>query len=87
MQEERGFFKFLNFRYRKIIHFSLILCLLLIQLLIGGYFYNEFISNKKLAAIEQKLKEMHSLEKTYGRIQRPTDQRAAIPSKLLDYQG
>lgn len=63
MQEERGFFKFLNFRHRKIIHFSLILCLLLIQLLIGGYFYNEFISNKKLAAIEQKLKEMHSLEK------------------------
>ncbi len=55
--------KSLNFRYRKIVHYSLIFCILLIQLIIAGFFYNEFISRKNLAFIENQLKEVNSLEK------------------------
>ncbi|MDQ0595374.1 signal transduction histidine kinase [Chryseobacterium ginsenosidimutans] len=52
----------LNFKSRKIIHYSLIICILLIQLLIAGFFYNEFVNSKNLAFIENQLKEVHSLE-------------------------
>lgn len=54
--------KLLNFKARKIIHYSLLVCILLIQLLIAGYFYNEFISRKNLAFFENQLKEVHTLE-------------------------
>lgn len=55
--------KSLNFRFRKIVHYSLIFCILLIQLIIAAFFYNEFINKKNLAFIENQLKEVHSLEK------------------------
>lgn len=55
--------KSLNFRFRKIVHYSLIFCILLIQLIIAAFFYNEFINKKNLAFVENQLKEVHSLEK------------------------
>ncbi|WP_308003368.1 HAMP domain-containing sensor histidine kinase [uncultured Chryseobacterium sp.] len=54
--------KLLNFKARKIIHYSLLVCILLIQLLIAGFFYNEFISKKNLTFFENQLKEVHTLE-------------------------
>ncbi|GAA5095892.1 hypothetical protein GCM10023210_29130 [Chryseobacterium ginsengisoli] len=56
------FKKLLNFKSRKIIHYSLIICILLIQLLIVGFFYNEYINRKNLTFIEKQLKDVHSLE-------------------------
>lgn len=52
----------LNSKSRKTIHYALIVCILLIQLLIAGYFYNEFIHKKNLAFIENQLKEVRVLE-------------------------
>lgn len=52
----------LNSKSRKRIHYALIICILLIQLLIAGYFYNEFIHKKNLAFIENQLKEVRVLE-------------------------
>ena len=54
--------KSLNFRFRKVVHYSLIFCILLIQLIIAGFFYNEFINRKNLTFIENQLKEVNSLE-------------------------
>lgn len=54
--------KSLNFKSRKIVHYSLIFCILLIQLILAGFFYNEFINRKNIAFIENQLKEIHSLE-------------------------
>ena len=56
--------KSLNFRFRKIVHYSLIFCILLIQLIIAAFFYNEFINRKNLAFIENQLKEVLFLWKT-----------------------
>lgn len=56
------FKKLLNFKSRKIVHYSLIICILLIQLLIAGFFYNEYINRKNLTFIENQLKDIHSLE-------------------------
>ncbi|RKE86602.1 sensor histidine kinase [Epilithonimonas arachidiradicis] len=54
--------KSLSFRFRKIVHYFLILCILLIQIILAGFFYNEFMSRKNLTFIENQLKEIHSLE-------------------------
>ena len=54
--------KILNFRSRKIVHYSLILCILFIQLLIAGFFYNEFVTRKNVIFIEKQLKEIQSLQ-------------------------
>jgi len=54
--------KLSNFKFRKIVHYSLILCILLIQITIAAFFYNEFITKKNLTFIENQLKEIHSLE-------------------------
>lgn len=54
--------KILKFRFRRIVHYSLIVCILLIQLLIAAFFYNEFITGKNISFIEKQLKEIHSLE-------------------------
>ncbi len=54
--------KILKFRFRKIVHYSLIVCILLIQLLIAAFFYNEFITGKNISFIQKQLKEIHSLE-------------------------
>lgn len=54
--------KFLNFKLRKIVHYSLIGCILLIQIIIAIFFYNEFVNEKKLKFIQNQLKESQALE-------------------------
>jgi len=54
-------YKFLNFKLRKIVHYSLILCILLIQVIIAVFFYNEFTNEKKLKFIESQLKDSKAL--------------------------
>ena len=51
-----------NFKWRKVVHYSLISCILLIQILIAGFFYNEFVNRKQLSFIEKQLEEIHSVE-------------------------
>lgn len=51
-----------KFKARKIIHYSLIACILLIQITIAGFFYNEFVNRKQLTFIDKQLGEIHSLE-------------------------
>lgn len=52
----------LSFRLRKSVHYFLIICILLIQLIIAAFFYNEFVNRKNVKFIENQLKEIHSLE-------------------------
>jgi len=54
-------YKLLNFKLRKIVHYSLILCILLIQVIIAIFFYNEFINGKKLDFIKNQLEESKAL--------------------------
>ncbi|MFY1047065.1 ATP-binding protein [Chryseobacterium sp. GP-SGM7] len=63
MKPEDSRQKSLSFRFRKIVQYSLIFCILLIQLIIAGYFYNEFVNRRNSAFIEKQLKEVQSLEK------------------------
>lgn len=51
-----------RFKLRKIVHYSLILCILLIQLIIAGFFYTEFKNRKNVAFIESQLKDVQALE-------------------------
>ncbi|PQA89906.1 sensor histidine kinase [Chryseobacterium shigense] len=53
--------KFLNFKLRKIVHYSLIACILLIQVIIAIFFYNEFVNEKKLHFIKERLEESRAL--------------------------
>lgn len=62
MKPKYIFLKLLNFKWRKIIHYSLITCILLIQVLIAVFFYHEFITKKNLNFIEKQLKEIYTLE-------------------------
>lgn len=52
-----------NFRKRKIVHYFLIICILLIQVTLAAYFYNEFRSKENLAFIQSQLKDIHAVEK------------------------
>lgn len=54
-------YKLLNFKLRKIVHYSLIVCILLIQVIIAIFFYNEFINGKKLNFIKNQLEESRAL--------------------------
>ena len=54
--------KIIAYRLRKIVHYALIACILLIQILIAIFFYNEFTNKKQLSFIEKQLSEIHSLE-------------------------
>ncbi len=56
------FRKLFGFRSRKFINYSLIVCILLIQLLIAAFFYNEFVTRKHLAFFETQLKEINVLD-------------------------
>lgn len=56
------FKKSMSFRLRKIVQYSLIICILLIQCIIAGFFYNEFVNNKNLNFIEKQINEVHQLE-------------------------
>lgn len=47
---------------RKIVHYSLIFCILLIQIIIASYFYNEFANRKNLNFIEKQLQDVYKLE-------------------------
>lgn len=51
-----------GFRYRKLVHYSLIFCILFIQLIIAAFFYNEFVKDKKLTFVQKQLDEIHALE-------------------------
>ncbi|MGU3374750.1 sensor histidine kinase [Chryseobacterium sp. M5A1_1a] len=53
--------KFLNFKLRKVVHYSLIMCILLIQVIIAIFFYNEFVNEKKLNFIKNQLEESRAL--------------------------
>ncbi|MDR6486184.1 signal transduction histidine kinase [Chryseobacterium vietnamense] len=46
---------------RKLVHYSLILCILLIQVIIAIFFYNEFVNGKKLKFIKDQLEESRAL--------------------------
>lgn len=54
-------YKFLNFKLRKVVHYSLIICILLIQVIIAIFFYNEFVNEKKLQFIKTQLEESRAL--------------------------
>lgn len=54
-------YKFLNFKLRKLVHYSLILCILLIQVIIAIFFYNEIVNGKKLKFIKDQLEESRAL--------------------------
>ncbi|AZA76141.1 sensor histidine kinase [Chryseobacterium sp. G0186] len=54
-------YKFLNFKLRKVVHYSLIICILLIQVIIAIFFYNEFVNEKKLNFIKTQLEESRAL--------------------------
>lgn len=62
MEKEKKKLNFLNFKWRKIIHYSLILCILLIQLIIAAFFYNEYISKENIKFLNKQLKEVGMLE-------------------------
>lgn len=62
MKSKKKSSRSLSFRLRKIVHYFLIICILLIQLIIAGFFYNEFINRKNLTFIENQLKDVDSLE-------------------------
>ncbi|WP_336960161.1 HAMP domain-containing sensor histidine kinase [Chryseobacterium contaminans] len=51
----------MNFKLRKVVHYSLIMCILLIQVIIGVFFYNEFVNEKKLQFIKTQLEESRAL--------------------------
>jgi signal transduction histidine kinase len=51
-----------NFKVRRIVQYTLIICILLIQVTIAGFFYNEFINRKNNSFIEKQLQEIHALE-------------------------
>ena len=62
MEQKNSLSKSLPFKWRKIVHYSLVICILLIQITIAGFFYNEFISRKNISFIDKQLKEVQSLE-------------------------
>lgn len=54
--------KSMSFRLRKVVQYSLIFCILLIQCIIAAFFYNEFVNNRNLKFIEKQISEVHQLE-------------------------
>ena len=49
-------------KYRQPIHYLLIACIILIQIVILVFFYNEYFNEKKLTAIENQIKETRVLK-------------------------
>ena len=49
-------------KYRQLVHYSLIACILCIQLIICVFIYNEYFNGKKLEVIEYKIQETHVLK-------------------------
>lgn len=52
-----------SFKYRRVVHYSLIVCILLIQIVLAGLFYNEYLGKKNLSFIYSQLNDLQSLEK------------------------
>ena len=52
----------INTKYRQPIHYALIASIVLIQIVILLFFYNEYFNEKKLTAIENQIKEMRVLK-------------------------
>ncbi|MFA7617377.1 MAG: ATP-binding protein [Weeksellaceae bacterium] len=50
-------------KYRQFIHYTLILCTLLIQTVILVFFYNEYFNEKKLAAIGKQLEDIRLMKR------------------------
>src|SRR5690554_1125690 len=48
-------------KFRRTIHYSLILSIVLIQLVILIFFYNEYFNGRKLSNIQNKIKENYQL--------------------------
>ncbi len=53
---------FLNSKYRKIVQYSLLIIILIIQIGIAGYFYNEFNNKRDHSFIEKQLGDLKILE-------------------------
>lgn len=47
--------KSLNFKHRKVVHYTLLVCIILFQILLVIFFYNEIVNERKLQAIEDKI--------------------------------
>jgi len=79
------FSKIFNFKTRKIVHYSLIICILLIQIALGGFIYNELNNRKNLTFIENQLKEIHALENLTGESRKELLNSQNIYKKLIDF--
>ena len=53
---------FLNSKFRKLIHYGLILGILLLQIIIAVFFYKELVNKKHLNFIEKQLNGFQALE-------------------------
>lgn len=71
-----------HFKSRKLIHYSLLSAVLLIQLMIAALFYNEFVQRPRLAFLEKQLKAASAFE-TQTEHSRP--QLVAIQKDFQDY--
>lgn len=54
--------RFFNFKFRKIIHYSLIISILLLQIILAIFFYNEFLNKKNIQFIENQIKTINSFD-------------------------
>lgn len=54
--------KLLNFKYRKTVHYTLLICIVLLQMLLVIFFYNEIVNERKLEEIEQKIDKSKQLK-------------------------
>ncbi|MFC6267611.1 sensor histidine kinase [Frigoriflavimonas asaccharolytica] len=52
----------LNFKWRKTVHYSLILCIILIQIAIAGFVYNEYNNRNKIQFFEKQLTDINTVE-------------------------
>lgn len=59
--------KLLNFKLRKIIHYSLILSILLIQLIVAAFFYTENVNKKSLQFFQRQIAEVNAIESLTNR--------------------
>ena len=55
--------KFFNIKNRKIIQYSLIVCILIIQVFIVIFFWNEYLNRKSTSSIEKQIAEVENLER------------------------
>lgn len=62
MSQNLGDPKPLNMKWRKIVHYSLLFSILLIQIAIATFFYNEYVNRKKLSFIETQLESIRNVE-------------------------